>query len=191
MAKINWKGIPGLTVEVIKELTKLPEAIAMKAFEGLSSLDRPLAKITADEVRAYKDTDQGDASRLSVQSGDEGRVRPTRQETFAGRPADFPRDESDTFAAGFTPIQTERSTDKPPEAIAQKKEVSTYTKSTALKDLEGNQLTSESIADLDDADITERYTVFFGSKPESAKIARSKFVDLFKSFSTTANPLLN
>jgi hypothetical protein len=193
--KINWKGIPGLTVEVIKELTKLPANIAMKAFEGLSSASGSLADITADQVRSYRSTDQGDASRLSVQSGSEGGVQPTQQETFAGRPAAFPRDDSlrgsETFGAGFTPIQTERSTGKPPEAIAQERRVSPYTRSTALKDTEGNQLTEESLTSLNDADITERYTVFFGEKPKDAKVARSELLDLFKSFSKSVNPVLN
>lgn len=193
--KINWKGIPGLTVEVIKELTKLPAAIAMKAFEELSSASGSLAKITADQIRTYRSTDQGDASRLSIQSGSEGRVQPTRQETFAGRPAAFSRDDSlkgsETFGAGFTPIQTERSTDDITRTIVQKKRVSPFTRSTALKDTEGNQLTEESLSGLDDADITERYTVFFGEKPKDAKVARTELMDLLKSFSKSTNPILN
>lgn len=87
--KINWKAVPGLTIEVIDELLKLPIAIAKKAFEALSSREGSLANITADQIRAYRSTDQGDASTFAVERQVEGRVAPTVQtdrQTFAGTP---------------------------------------------------------------------------------------------------------
>jgi hypothetical protein len=188
--KIDWKGIPGLTIEVIKELTKLPGVIAEKAFESLSSREGSLAKITADQVRAFRDTDQGDASRLAIQSEAEGRVRPTREETFAGIPAQIP--EGETFAgdrSGFVPIETQRGIT--PEVSGQQKRSSQYTRTTALKGTAGDILTEEGISNLDDADITERYTVFFGETPKDSSTARSEFLELLKSFSKTKSSLLD
>lgn len=87
--KINWKAVPGLAIEVVDELLKLPIAIAKKAFETLSSREGSLANITADQIRAYRNTDQGDASTFAVERQVEGRVAPTVQtdrQTFAGTP---------------------------------------------------------------------------------------------------------
>ena len=188
--KINWKGIPGLTADVIKELVKMPVDAAIKAFEGLSSREGSLASITADQVRAYRGTDQGAASRQAAQSPASGRARPV-EETFAGRPVAQETNRGETFAGTFNPIQTRSSLDAPPAAIASEKRVSPYTLQTALKDPSGNNLTSDTISGLSDEDITERYRVYFGEVPRDAKVAREEILKLFSGSGAARNPLLD
>ena len=184
--------MPNKAADILKTIDYVLRTMGKKAAEGIvNGLTGPLRDKAAEQVAAYKGQDFGDANRQAAQSGAEGTVKPTREETFAGTPARIVTDDPETFAgSGFVPIPTQRGITET-KSSAQQKSSSTYSRSTALKDAGGELLTEEGISKLEDADVSDRYKVFFGADPKDASTARSELLELFKSFNKAKNPLLD
>ncbi len=175
-----------------KDVAYVMKQMGIKTWDAFKDLMKgPLAKQLGGELERYRSGKTGPASSQSVESGAEGTVRPTREDTFAGVPARIVSDDPETFAgSGFVPIPTQKGIVETKPA-AQQKSSSTYSRSTALKDAGGELLTEEGISNLEDADVSDRYKVFFGADPKDASTARSELLELFKSFNKAKNPLLD
>lgn len=196
--KIDWGSIPGLSVDVVKELASKPAEVAKTIFEALSSLNSPLRDITAEQVRNYKSEDFGDASSFAVQSNADGAVRPVSQRTLEGRPTPQEPNTYAGTATGAFPkgIETERTTGQtfagsPDVGKDEKKVFGEGHNSHFSTKNDGKEMKKDDLILMGDDEAIERYGSYFGKPPGDADKARQELIKLLEESKNKPSNLLD